>query len=286
MTSHPQPRSHSHSHNHTSLPRRVPSISALLTTPQFQENINTSTVTLPPLHHVTPPATPASTPGLQSPPVFRSPGMVSPYTTNSSPILTSAATTTLRPLRVKQYSFASNPNILPPLGGSHGAICIFDRCRRRCKCKCKRRGKCKRKCKHTPKHKCKHKCKHNRIDRPPTPPEQTPALKNSLTPTSKPEKPKSKRRRTTTKEWNILLNEFNKNPNPNKIKRIQLSQQCNMTEKTVQIWFQNRRQANKKLLLKNNSASPTSSLNSGTNGPNKRIGLNFINNNITTINIR
>ncbi|CAI4364317.1 AIC_G0012870.mRNA.1.CDS.1 [Saccharomyces cerevisiae] len=55
-----------------------------------------------------------------------------------------------------------------------------------------------------------------------------------------------KRRRTSSYELGILQTAFDECPTPNKAKRIELSEQCNMSEKSVQIWFQNKRQAAKK----------------------------------------
>lgn len=55
-----------------------------------------------------------------------------------------------------------------------------------------------------------------------------------------------KRRRTSKHELSILQQEFGFNPTPSKARRIYLAQQCNMTEKAVQIWFQNKRQSVKK----------------------------------------
>lgn len=60
-----------------------------------------------------------------------------------------------------------------------------------------------------------------------------------------------KRRRTSTQELNILQAEFNACPAPDKRKRQELAERCNMSEKAVQIWFQNKRQASKR---QNNSA--------------------------------
>ena len=62
-----------------------------------------------------------------------------------------------------------------------------------------------------------------------------------------------KRRRTSSYELGILQTAFDECPTPNKAKRVELSEQCNMSEKSVQIWFQNKRQAAKK--HKNNSGS-------------------------------
>lgn len=55
-----------------------------------------------------------------------------------------------------------------------------------------------------------------------------------------------KRRRTSTQELNILQAEFDICSAPDKKKRQELAERCNMSEKAVQIWFQNRRQAIKK----------------------------------------
>ena len=62
-----------------------------------------------------------------------------------------------------------------------------------------------------------------------------------------------KRRRTSSYELGILQTAFDECPTPNKAKRIELSEQCNMSEKSVQIWFQNKRQAAKK--HKNNNGN-------------------------------
>ncbi|QLQ78336.1 hypothetical protein HG537_0A05830 [Torulaspora globosa] len=55
-----------------------------------------------------------------------------------------------------------------------------------------------------------------------------------------------KRRRTSTQELNILQAEFNQCPAPDKRKRQELAERCNMSEKAIQIWFQNKRQATKR----------------------------------------
>lgn len=55
-----------------------------------------------------------------------------------------------------------------------------------------------------------------------------------------------KRRRTSTQELNILQAEFNACAAPDKRKRQELAERCNMSEKAVQIWFQNKRQASKR----------------------------------------
>ncbi|AEY97302.1 FAER314Wp [Eremothecium gossypii FDAG1] len=55
-----------------------------------------------------------------------------------------------------------------------------------------------------------------------------------------------KRRRTSKHELTILQQEFDQCRTPSKEKRIELATRCNMTEKAVQIWFQNKRQSMKK----------------------------------------
>ncbi|VEU23916.1 DEKNAAC105211 [Brettanomyces naardenensis] len=55
-----------------------------------------------------------------------------------------------------------------------------------------------------------------------------------------------KRRRTSPAELAILQAEFKKGSTPNKARREEIAQKVDMTEKAVQIWFQNRRQALRK----------------------------------------
>ncbi|KAG7919567.1 hypothetical protein KL905_003432 [Ogataea polymorpha] len=57
-----------------------------------------------------------------------------------------------------------------------------------------------------------------------------------------------KRRRTSPAELAILQAEFEKGNTPNKMRRIEIARKVDMTEKAVQIWFQNKRQS----LRKNN----------------------------------
>lgn len=55
-----------------------------------------------------------------------------------------------------------------------------------------------------------------------------------------------KRRRTSPAELAILKEEFRKGSTPNKARRKEIASKVDMTEKAVQIWFQNRRQALRK----------------------------------------
>lgn len=56
-----------------------------------------------------------------------------------------------------------------------------------------------------------------------------------------------KRRRTSPNELAILNQEFLKGSTPGKSKRLEISKKVNMTEKAVQIWFQNKRQSIRRL---------------------------------------
>lgn len=55
-----------------------------------------------------------------------------------------------------------------------------------------------------------------------------------------------KRRRTSPNELNILNQEFLIGSTPNKLRRIQIAAKVSMSEKAVQIWFQNKRQSIRK----------------------------------------
>lgn len=55
-----------------------------------------------------------------------------------------------------------------------------------------------------------------------------------------------KRRRTSPNELNILNQEFLLGSTPNKLRRVEIAHKVSMTEKAVQIWFQNKRQSLRK----------------------------------------
>ncbi|ODV82110.1 homeobox-domain-containing protein [Suhomyces tanzawaensis NRRL Y-17324] len=55
-----------------------------------------------------------------------------------------------------------------------------------------------------------------------------------------------KRRRTSPNELSILNSEFQAGSTPNKLRRIEIAKRVSMTEKAVQIWFQNKRQSLRK----------------------------------------
>lgn len=57
-----------------------------------------------------------------------------------------------------------------------------------------------------------------------------------------------KRRRTSPNELNILNKEFALGTTPNKSRRLEIAAKVSMTEKAVQIWFQNKRQSIRKQL--------------------------------------
>ena len=63
-----------------------------------------------------------------------------------------------------------------------------------------------------------------------------PARKSTLTQQQK----NQKRQRATQDQLNILENEFIKNPTPTAGVRERIANDINMTERSVQIWFQNR----------------------------------------------
>lgn len=76
----------------------------------------------------------------------------------------------------------------------------------------------------------------------PSPPHQSsnasrrPPRKSTLTQQQK----NQKRQRATQDQLVTLEAEFNKNPTPTALVRERIAQQINMTERSVQIWFQNR----------------------------------------------
>lgn len=79
----------------------------------------------------------------------------------------------------------------------------------------------------------------------------TPASGSAQGPTSAPRRPprkstltqqqkNAKRQRATQDQLVTLENEFNKNPTPTAATRERIASEINMTERSVQIWFQNR----------------------------------------------
>ncbi|KAK3496876.1 uncharacterized protein B0T23DRAFT_67995 [Neurospora hispaniola] len=72
---------------------------------------------------------------------------------------------------------------------------------------------------------------------------QTPAPQLSSQPSGEVERhPKGKRKRTTAKDKAILEAAYNANPKPDKAARQDIVNRVSLNEKEVQIWFQNRRQ--------------------------------------------
>ncbi len=68
------------------------------------------------------------------------------------------------------------------------------------------------------------------------PPPRRPSRKSTLTQQQK----NQKRQRATQDQLITLEMEFNKNPTPTAMVRERIAQEINMTERSVQIWFQNR----------------------------------------------
>src|ERR1700753_1533760 len=79
----------------------------------------------------------------------------------------------------------------------------------------------------------------------------SPTASNSASSTTAPRRPprkstltqqqkNQKRQRATQDQLVTLEMEFNKNPTPNAAVRERIAQEINMTERSVQIWFQNR----------------------------------------------
>ncbi|CCC10412.1 hypothetical protein SMACR_02983 [Sordaria macrospora] len=72
---------------------------------------------------------------------------------------------------------------------------------------------------------------------------ETPASQLSSQPLGEVERhPKGKRKRTTAKDKAILEGAYNANPKPDKAARQDIVNRVSLNEKEVQIWFQNRRQ--------------------------------------------
>ncbi|KAK3354997.1 hypothetical protein B0H65DRAFT_31870 [Neurospora tetraspora] len=72
---------------------------------------------------------------------------------------------------------------------------------------------------------------------------ETPAPQLSSQPSGEAERhPKGKRKRTTAKDKAILEAAYNANPKPDKAARQDIVNRVSLNEKEVQIWFQNRRQ--------------------------------------------
>ena len=63
-----------------------------------------------------------------------------------------------------------------------------------------------------------------------------PSRKSTLTQQQK----NQKRQRATQDQLATLEVEFNKNPTPTAVVRERIAEEINMTERSVQIWFQNR----------------------------------------------
>lgn len=63
-----------------------------------------------------------------------------------------------------------------------------------------------------------------------------PPRKSTLTQQQK----NQKRQRATPEQYTVLEVEFNKNPTPTAAVRDRIANDINMTERSVQIWFQNR----------------------------------------------
>jgi Homeodomain len=73
-----------------------------------------------------------------------------------------------------------------------------------------------------------------------------PPRKSTLTQQQK----NQKRQRATQDQLVTLEHEFEKNPTPTAVVRERIAQEINMTERSVQIWFQNRRAKIKNLVKK------------------------------------
>lgn len=67
---------------------------------------------------------------------------------------------------------------------------------------------------------------------------------------------RKRRRKTTKEELKVLLQIFQTESTPNRQMREEIAARVNMTEKEVQVWFQNKRQAMKKVMNKKTKKSP------------------------------
>lgn len=94
-----------------------------------------------------------------------------------------------------------------------------------------------------------------------------------------------KRRRTSPNELNILNQEFMLGSTPNKLRRIEIANKVSMTEKAVQIWFQNKRQSIRKQSNSQGEITVLPPTDSIDNSPNTSINnssiINSMNNSIS-----
>ncbi|KAK9314342.1 hypothetical protein V1522DRAFT_239110 [Lipomyces starkeyi] len=73
-----------------------------------------------------------------------------------------------------------------------------------------------------------------------------------------------KRRRTSPNELQILYSEFKRCAKPPRVTRIAIAERVGMTEKAVQIWFQNRRQSSRRAATQNANADSNTSSSTST----------------------
>ncbi|KAK9235988.1 hypothetical protein V1525DRAFT_408408 [Lipomyces kononenkoae] len=79
-----------------------------------------------------------------------------------------------------------------------------------------------------------------------------------------------KRRRTSPNELQILYSEFKRCPKPPRVTRIAIAERVGMTEKAVQIWFQNRRQSSRRAAQQNANANSNVKTNASLSEPTKQ----------------
>ncbi|KAH8179713.1 homeobox domain-containing protein [Sarocladium implicatum] len=79
--------------------------------------------------------------------------------------------------------------------------------------------------------------------------------------------PKGKRKRTAAKDKLILEEAYNRNPKPDKQARLDIVQRVSLNEKEVQIWFQNRRQNDRRKSRPLSAEEVASMRYSGANNP-------------------